>query len=231
MLSAVAFSIEIAQSWPAIVLGAHPVGEFVRNLAYALIGAVIFHWLVVQIPEERRRRAAYVANWQALDLLVKMGPAQIALYRLARPASAASLDVWSESSVRSFAAEIESEVPSFFDAWRARSLGTAIMGVQMALEGMEGSRIFFDADVSHALAVYPSTKGFQQLQIAEDAAGRMEWSRDAHIVWQLLEGSRRLYDALRLSAPYVEFRIEEGQVSLSTAAQSNLQEEDLIRNR
>lgn len=54
-LSAVALGIEIGQYWSEWFPGAHAIGEYVRNLAYALIGALIFNWLIVEIPARRRR--------------------------------------------------------------------------------------------------------------------------------------------------------------------------------
>jgi hypothetical protein len=49
-LSAVAFGVELAQYVPEYFPGGHALGEIVRNLAYALIGAVVFQWLVVELP-------------------------------------------------------------------------------------------------------------------------------------------------------------------------------------
>ena len=41
-LSAVALGVEFAQYVPEYFYGGHALGEIVRNLAYALIGAVVF---------------------------------------------------------------------------------------------------------------------------------------------------------------------------------------------
>ena len=103
------------------------------------------------------------------------------------------------------------------------------MGVQVALEGMEGARYFFDPDVSHALALYPSTKGFQQLQIRTDATGAIPWERDAHIVWELLEASRRLYAALQSNAPYLEFDVAAGHMEMSDGSRVNVRVSDLVK--
>ncbi|RHW46379.1 hypothetical protein D1832_06005 [Dermacoccus abyssi] len=47
----------MAQRWHELFPGAHAVGEVVRNLAYALLGAVIFERIIVEMPARRRRKS------------------------------------------------------------------------------------------------------------------------------------------------------------------------------
>jgi hypothetical protein len=115
----------------------------------------------------------------------------------------------------------------YFGPQRAGLLANGIHGVQVTLDGMKASQFFFDADVAHALALFPGTVGLRQLQVARDASGFIPWQRDAHIVWELLEASRRLYPALRRSVPDISFSLGLSQLSDGTVLQS--QESDVLR--
>jgi hypothetical protein len=96
----------------------------------------------------------------------------------------------------------------------------------MTLDGMRSSTFFFDPDVAHALALFPGTVGVRQLQITQDSSGFIPWQRDAHIVWELLEASRRLYPALRRHIPDISCII--GLVTLTDGTNLFSQESDLL---
>lgn len=99
-------------------------------------------------------------------------------------------------------------------------------GAQVTLDGMKSSTYFFDPDVAHALALFPGTVGLNQLQVTQDANGFIPWERDAHIVWELLEASRRLYPALRRHVPEISFNI--GLVELTDGTKIYSQDSDLL---
>lgn len=83
------------------------------------------------------------------------------------------------------------------------------MSVQLALDGMSPSIPFLDLDVAQALAQFPAAKGIHQLQPLPDSdpsAG----DRDGIIVWELLQGARRLMLALQSNAPYVDLKVSGG---------------------
>lgn len=170
-LSAVALTFEVGQYWTEMFPGAHAFGEFVRNVAYALIGAVVFNWVIVEIPERRRRRSAYELNWLGLDLLVKLGPTLVASYRAALPGREDELNAWSKESIQGRAQLLGAPPAIFFGPSRVGLLNSSVLGVQLALDGMDSARFFFDPDVSHALALYPATKGYRQLQVISDGTG------------------------------------------------------------
>ena len=226
-LVAVVLVVEFGQYWPETVRGGHAVGEVVRNLAYALIGALIFNWIIVELPERRRRRAAYEYNKLAMETLITVGAAPIAEYRHLHPAGLTALDSWRRESVSDCAQAIAKANPLYFGPQRAGMLETLILAVRTALDGMKTAQLLLDADVAHALALFPSNVGLNQLQVARDERGHMPWERDAHIVWELLEGSRRLYRALRRNVPEMSFSI--GQSVLSDGTVVEASEADLLR--
>lgn len=221
-----AAGIEIAQYWPERVAGGHASGEIVRNLAYALIGALIFQWIIVEMPERRRRRAAYEFNRLAFEVLVSTGASLIAIYRHARPPGAPELDSWSEESVAARASAIAAHSPEAFGNQRANTLRHVILGVQLALDGMRVAQSYFDADVAHALALFPGSVGIRQLQVLPTPDGSIHWGNDARIVWELIEAGRRLYPALRSNVPYISFHI--GVAELDDGTKVFAQESDLI---
>ena len=226
-LVAVVLVAEFGQYWPEAVRGSHAIGEVVRNLAYALIGALIFNWIIVELPERRRRRAAYEYNKVAMEVLITVGAASIAEYRHLHPAGPAALDAWRRESVAGCARAIAALNPLYFGPERAGMLQTIIFGVRTALDGMKGVQLLLDADVAHALALFPSDVGLNQLQVTRDNRGHVPPERDAHIVWELLEGSRRLYRALRRNVP--EMSLNLGQSVLSDGTVVEALEADLLR--
>jgi hypothetical protein len=222
----IALAIELAQYQPEVVRGGHAMGELVRNLAYALIGALLFNWLIVEIPARRRRRAAYEYHKLDFETLLMLGPASIAEYRRFRPKDAPELDAWSKKSVFECAKQIAEHLPIYFGPQHVARLAHGIQGIQVTLDGMKSSQFFFDPDVAHALALFPGTVGLNQLQVTRDDRGFIPWQRDAHIVWELLEASRRLYPALRRNVPDIEFSLGFSQLGDGTALHS--QESDVL---
>lgn len=221
-----ALGIELGQYWTELFPGGHAIGEFVRNLAYALIGALIFNWLIVEIPARRRRRAAYEYHKLDFETLLGLGPACIAQYRHFNPPGAPVLDSWDKKSVWECAKRTAEHQPLHFAPQRAQLLAVSFQGVQMTLDGMKSSTFFFDPDVAHALALFPGTVGVRQLQVTQDNNGFIPWQRDAHIVWELLEASRRLYPALRRHVPDISFSI--GLMTLGDGTNLFSQESDLL---
>lgn len=221
-LSLIALAIELAQYRQEWILGGHAIGELVRNLAYALIGALVFNWLIVEIPQRRRRRAAYAYHRLHFEVLIGTGPGLLAQYRFFQPPGEPALDSWSQNSVFQRAKVIEGRMPVLLGPQRANLLANSIIGIQAALDGMRSSQFFFDPDVAHALGLFPGTVGLNQLQVATGPNGHVPSTRDAHIVWELLEASRRLYSALRRNVPDISFHL--GQTPLG----GNTRESDLL---
>lgn len=220
-LCALALFIELAQEWPEFIWGAHAVGEVIGNLVYAMIGALLFHWLVVRLPEERRQRAAYEGHRMALQFLATVGAMKIQEYRLelAARGSGVQVDAWDRRSVFEAAEAIaELDTQFFFASSHFQVLGHTITAVQESLDGMAPSMSFFDPDVTHALGLFPGKRGIEQLQIPErgtsmDPEGLQHLvNRSAHIAWELLEGGRRLVDALDNGAPDLDFELEKATI-------------------
>jgi len=226
-LLVVALMIELGQYRHELIPGGHAVGELVRNLTYALMGALVFHWLIVEIPERRRRRAAYEYNRLGFETLLTAGAALIAQYRHFQPPGEAEFDAWSQRSISARAKAIATHTPLYFGAQRADLLENVIYGVQVTLDGIKSAQIFFDPDVAHALALFPGTVGLRQLQVLRDPGGSISWQRDSHIVWELLEASRRLYPALRRSVPDISFNLGQSELTDGTVVHSR--ESDVLK--
>ncbi len=60
--------------------------------------------------------------------------------------------------------------------------------------------------------------------------GAIPWHRDAHVVWELLEASRRLYAALRASAPYLNFDLEAGHIEMADGSRAHVRVSDLVKD-
>ncbi|MDO5878089.1 MULTISPECIES: hypothetical protein [Paenarthrobacter] len=229
-LGVIAFTIEVCQQWPEFFFPGHAIGEVVRNLAYALIGAVLFNWILIEIPAQRRRRIAYPRHRLAFQLLVQSGAHMLAYYRGAAhllDAETRTLDAWNRETIEACVYSIYEKVPAIVDE-RRQLLAVHIMGLQAALDGLEAATEFLDPDVAMALALFPAAKGFQQLQPPE-ASDPQPWQREAHIAWELLEGSRRLYQALQANAPQIDLEVEEGVVSFSYGSTWHVNLSDLVR--
>ena len=216
VLLALALIVELAQAWPEWIRGGHAVGEVVRNLTYAVIGAVLFQWLVVKIPEERRQRSAQLGHEMAFQTLITCALGPLGQYRLLLEFIAENLgnsfddvDAHDQASVWRAAETIGERLPQVIGdpaSNHFQILGNAIMGAQVALDGMAASTGFFHPDVAHALGRFPASTGLQQLQVPPpDADLALCVSRSAHIIWNLLEGARRLAAALEEHAPYVNY--------------------------
>lgn len=231
VLGAVAFVIEVCQQWPELFFSGHAIGEIIRNLAYALIGAVLFNWILIEIPGERRKRSVYSRNLLGLQFLAQMGPFMLAWYRGgARLTGAADQDpsAWDRSSIERCARSIYEKNVENFGPERRQFLAVTVDSIQLALDGVDGASYFFDPDVAVALALYPAKKGLNQLQPPE-ADDPEPWKRDVHIAWELLQASQRLYEALTTCAPYLELNIEQGGVRLADGVIEPVRLSDLVR--
>lgn len=228
-LGGVALSVEIAQYWPETFWGAHATGEVLRNLAYALIGALVFNWVMVTYPDRQRRRKAYAHHQLALQFLATIGVGMLAAPRRAAPQlGLGEIDTWDHAQVARACRETWARDSDAYRTERVIMLRNAVLGVQTALDGLAPSIAFLDEDVALALSQFPAAKGFDQLQTLpadHPEAGR----REAHIVWQLIEGARRLVKALDERAPYIDLRIADGSVAFSDGAVLHHRTEDLRR--
>lgn len=230
-LSVLALGIEVAQSWPELFKGAHALSEFLRNLAYALIGALIFHWILVQVPQERRQRATYIAGEQALQLLVQTPASLVEMHRLAARTLQlpdAEIDAWDRLSLRRCLRSLDRTHPPYLKG-SVQILSVALDALQLALDTLEKSVPFMHEDVAQALAVYPAKTGLHQLQ-PPTADMKDAWNRWEHITWELLKASRSLQAALRQNAPYLDLKIEAGEVSLGSGQTSHPRLSDLERS-
>lgn len=226
-LICIALGIEIAQYWPEFLPGAHAVAEFSRNVAYGLIGAIVFSWIIVEVPARRRRRAAYEFNKVAFEWLLTLGPSLLQVYRAGHPSGQGAVDIWDRKSVSDCAQAIARVQPAFF-VEQARTLRTGIDGIQLALDGIGRVQSSLDPDVAHAIGLFPGKVGLVQLlQIDSDGKGGMTPGRHAHIAWELAEGARRLYVALRKSVRYVDFNL--GSVELPDGTVLRNRASDFVR--
>ncbi|MGY2744151.1 hypothetical protein [Arthrobacter sp. UYCu723] len=226
----IALTIEVCRQWPEIFFPGHAIGEFVRNLAYALSGAVLFNWILIEIPAQRRRRLAYPRHQLALQFLVQSGPLMLAWYRGAAQllgVEERSLDAWDRASIEKCVRSIYEKTPVVAQE-RRQLLGVAINGIQVSLDGLEAAADFLDPDVAVALSLFPAAKGMHQLQPlgADDPE---PWKRDVHIAWELLEASRRLYEALRSCVPDLELNVEDGNVIFPDKSTWHVSLNELVR--
>ncbi|MFJ2620096.1 hypothetical protein [Glutamicibacter sp. NPDC087344] len=231
VLGAVALTIEVCQQWPEFFFSGHAIGEFIRNLAYALVGAVLFNWILIEIPAQRRRLLAYPRHQLALQFLVQSGPHTLAYYRGVAnllKAEVSTLDAWDRSSIEKCVRSIYEKAPAIIQE-RRQLLAVQINALQVILDGLEPATYFLDPDVAVALALFPAEKGLNQLQ--PPAVDDPEpWKREVHIAWELLEASRRLYGALEAYAPHLELNVEDGCVTLNDKSTWHVSLKDLVRD-
>lgn len=203
-LLAIALAIEMGQYFPEVFVGAHALGEVTRNLCYALIGGVVFQWLVVEIPSKRRREATYQFNRNAFQLLLITGPGLLSMYQQVAGILNERLDVWDEGSLAALSKKIAAvDLRGVFGPDRAGLLLTTVdVGVPRALAELAASASYLDLDVAHALSQFPSHDGLNVLQVQKDHSGCVLPHSDVHITWSLLEAARRLYAALLTSGAY-----------------------------
>jgi hypothetical protein len=204
LLLAVALVVEVGQYFSEAFPGAHAIGEVVRNLAYALVGAVIFSWLVVEIPARRRRRATYAFHEETFRVLVTMGPGLLKQYEVAAGVLNEDLDIWDQASLNAVAAKLNAVSPAIFGSDRAGLVKTVLeIGLPRALTDLSRSAAYLDLDVAHALSRFPLRDGLTNvLQVRRTPSGGVEAGQDAYITWSLLEAARRLYPALLDAGAY-----------------------------
>lgn len=202
-LLAVALCVEIGQYVPEMFVGAHAIGEVVRNLSYALVGAVVFQWLVVEVPAARRRRATYEFSRMTFQLLLSTGPGLLYQYQKAAEVIHEPLDVWDQGSLRRLAVKLDSLAPDVFGPQRAALLNNAVtLALPRALADLSASASYLDPDVAHAVSQFPRQDGITLLQVQRSASGGVVPHSDVHVTWTLLEAARRLYTALLKSGAY-----------------------------
>lgn len=203
VLLVLAVGLEGAQYIPGVFAGARAIGEVVRNLTYALVGAVVFEWLVVEVPAARRRRATYAFHKVAFQTLLSAGPGLLYQYEHAARVLQEDLDIWDEVSLRDLAKKVESVVPQVFRPERAGLLRTTVdLAIPRALTELNTSASYLDLDVAHALSQFPHQDGVTMLQVQTDISGNVDAVSDAHITWSLLQAARRLFSALIDSGAY-----------------------------
>lgn len=195
-LLGIAMAVEGAQYVPEIVPGGHAFGEVVRNLAYGLFGAVIFHWLIVELPDRRRRAASYVVHKQTFQTLLAMGPGLLHQYQTCARHLGVDLDIWDRTSIFRMARRME-EIPGMLGPRRAGLLRSTVdIALPRCLADLGASLSFIDQDVAQALARFPRHDGIQFLQVVRTEEGALEAHSDAHVTWTLLEAARHLYREL-----------------------------------
>lgn len=204
MLSVLVAVLEALQYWPEVFLGAHVVSVFVRNVGYSLIGAVIFAWVAIEIPNQRRAKATLRRHELSIGTLAMLGAIMVQGYRLAQYPNDESLDSWNRQAIHERALLLSAHYPDFFGEPRVSLIRSYLLASDQALLALRDSLSFLDEDVAHAIAQYPSSQGLSQLQISLDEKGRILAERDAHITWELLEGGRRICSALRMRAPWMK---------------------------
>lgn len=201
-LLAIVMTVEFAQYAPEFVPGAHAVGEIVSNLCYALIGAIVFHWVIVEIPERRRRKATYEFHRLTFQNLLGAGPGLLAYSQEAARFLGKEFDPWDESSFKAFAKILYTE-PAARSQERAGMLRSVVeVMMPRALTDLSASTAYLDVDVAHALSQFPRQDGLTMLQIRTTPSGELEPHVDAHITWSLVVAARRLYSALLESGAY-----------------------------
>jgi hypothetical protein len=211
-LLVLALAIEIGQYWPDAFPGAHAIGEVMRNLAYALIGAIIFSWLIVEIPAGRRRRSTYAFHQETFRTLLTLGLMLLKPYEENAKLLGANLDVRSKDSLDDLATKLDAVAPIFYGKERADTLSQIVdRMVPMAVAALGPSVGFLDLDVAHALSQFPRQDSLTMLQVRRTPTGGVEPFLDVLITWTLLEAARPLYQAL-LSAGAYDSSIVQGFV-------------------
>lgn len=214
-LLAIVLAVEFGQYIPEAFPGAHALGEVLRNLSYALIGAVIFHWLIVELPARRRRRSTYEFHRLTINNLLVFGAGLLAPYQEAAKKLGEQLDAWDQASLHRLATRIAKmqqvalaagqlqPEQAFFGPSRTGLLHTVIdIALPRAMSDLAASASYLDDEVAHALSQFPRQDGMQALQVRVDSSGCITPELDVHIVWTLLEAARRLYAALLDTGAY-----------------------------
>lgn len=198
------FAVELARYVPEFVPGGAAVGEVLRNLAYALIGATLFHWLIVELPARRRRRRSYEFHHFAFTNLLVWAPGLLVVYQDGAPKVGKKLDAWDKMSLIEVARAMDAYQPEVFGPKRAGLLRNVVeIGVPGILADLASSASYFDEEVNHALSQFPRQHGVTNtLQVTTGGAGHVDPDLDAHVVWTLLEAARRLYSELLATGAY-----------------------------
>lgn len=228
-LFVLAGSTELLQSVPEVLPIGHALGEVIRNLAYAIVGALIFQWLVVELPARELRRKTYDFNRQTFEVLLAAGPGLLEPYRQLARLTGEELDVWSQEAVGKFATTTMAPVLSS-QADRVRLVRVITeTGIPRALSQLSTSVAYMDPEVAHALSMFPRQDGLTPvLQVRETSAGGIEPQQDVHIVWELLEAARRLYRAL-LDSDAFDSTIFQAVWSSPTLGEVRISDDVLVR--
>lgn len=204
LLAGLALAIELAQATPEIVPGGHAIGEVVRNIAYGLIGALLFSWLVVEIPAQARRRSTYAALRMTFQVLLTVGPGLAEQYRTLAPGLTLPkpFDPWDQTSFTEVVDAIKKAGVMEFPPIRAGLLESSVMGIERSLADLAPSISYLDEEVAHALSTFPRQSGISMLQVQKSPSGGVLFHSDVHITWTLLERARELYRALIEAGAY-----------------------------
>lgn len=203
-LVGVAAAIEFAQYLPELVPGSYALGEIVRNSSYALFTALLFHWLVVEVPAQQRRRKTYEFSSETMRVLITVGAGLLKPYQENARVLGLDLDVWSQDSLSNFADALNTAAPAFFGPDRRKLVSTVVdVALPRALAELAPSIPYMDAEVAHALSQMPRQDGLTSvLQVRPTASGGIEHRQDAHVTWTLLVAARGLYAAVLASGAY-----------------------------
>lgn len=197
-LLGIAAGMEFAHYLPELVPGTHALGEVIRNSSYALFTALLFHWLVVEVPAQQRRRQTYDFTAETMRILITVGAGLLKPYQENAQLVGCELDVWSRASLSECADALNAAAPIFFGPDRRKMVGTIVdIALPRALAELAPSIPYMDPAVAHALSQIPKQDGLTSvLQVRPTANGGIEHRQDAHITWSLVEAARRLYAAI-----------------------------------
>lgn len=149
--------IELSQSLDEVASGAHEVSEVTRNLLYALAGALIFNWLLVDLPRRRVEFNAYTAHFDELTILATKMPHFVSQARLFTP-SGATLRSRSLLDLASILSHVpETGVPRSHDKTEAplQALHWTFSEVARLLHSLQRARGQLHSDIVAALDDFP----------------------------------------------------------------------------
>ncbi|QBE49635.1 hypothetical protein [Leucobacter triazinivorans] len=197
----IAVSLEVAQYWPEVVPGGHVLSIVIRNLAYALLAAVVFGWLVVEVPKRTRERRTYSDYEIHLQTLAGLGPIALVPYRHYVRGPGVDFDSWDANELAEAAKVIASQDPAFFGPERTGLMSHYILAATKTQQTLAPLVSFMSEDVAHAVLSFPNDWRLDALQMAYTDNGTIDPVRDAHLVSSLLAGSRSIYAAMKASSP------------------------------
>lgn len=149
--------IEFSRPLGEVAFGVHEASEVARNLLYALAGALIFNWLLVDLPRRRVEFNAYTANFDQLTILATKMPHFVSQARLFAP-SGATLRSRSLVDLASILSHVpETGAPRSHDKTEAplQALHWTFSEVARLLHSLQRARGQLHSDIVAALDDFP----------------------------------------------------------------------------